>query len=55
MKKEYFTPKIRIVKMKSESLMIQFSLGEGDDDEDEAGAKRFTGIIIDDEEEDEEY
>lgn len=49
MKKEYFTPKIRIVKMKSESLMIQFSLREGEDDEDEAGAKRQTYIIIDDE------
>lgn len=50
MKKKYLTPKIRIVKLKSESLMIQFSLREGEDDGGGgAGAKRQTYIIIDDE------
>lgn len=50
MKKKYLTPEVHIHKLKSESIMLQFSLREGDKNGGGGpGAKRQTYIIIDDE------
>lgn len=48
MKKEYITPRVSVEDLEQDSVMIQFSLQTGDDDEDEAGAKKSNFIFNDD-------
>lgn len=47
MKKAYTAPYVSMEEIEQDSLMIQFSLQVGGDDEDEAGAKR-SHFIFDD-------
>lgn len=58
MKKEYIAPLVILEDIEQDSLMIQFSLQVGEDDEDEAGAKGayflFDDIFFEEEEEEEE-
>lgn len=54
-KRQYTTPAAEIIDFTTEDdLMIFFSLGEGGDDEDEAGAKGQRTIVIEDNFEDDE-
>lgn len=53
-KRQYITPEAELIELTTDDLMIYFSIGEGGDDEDEAGAKGMLAGEFDDELEDEE-
>lgn len=53
MKKEYITPEVSVEDLEQDTVMIQFSLQTGGDDEDEAGAKRNNMLMFGDENDDE--
>lgn len=53
MKKEYITPEVSVEDLEQDSVMIQFSLQTGEDDDDEVGAKRNNMLKFGDENDDE--